>query len=135
MRLISHCSATPSRSSTSVRTVSPRPSRSAAVARLDPAAATAILPTNTRRVVRALEVVELTGRPYSATMPDRTFRGPTLQLGLRLPREDLDALAARLRTAGLEQREAFTEYLCLLNLVRGLGVAEMVLAVGVLTPP
>lgn len=63
----------------------------ARLARLDPAAATAILPTNTRRVVRALEVVELTGRPFSASMPDRTFRGPTLQLGLRLPREDLDA--------------------------------------------
>lgn len=36
---------------------------------LDPVAAGAILPTNTRRVVRALEVIELTGRPFSATMP------------------------------------------------------------------
>ena len=32
----------------------------------DPAAAAAILPTDGRRVVRALEVVELTGRPFAA---------------------------------------------------------------------
>ncbi|MBC6447603.1 tRNA (adenosine(37)-N6)-dimethylallyltransferase MiaA [Actinokineospora xionganensis] len=36
---------------------------------LDPVAAESILPTNSRRIVRALEVIELTGRPYSATMP------------------------------------------------------------------
>ncbi|HSV67437.1 MAG TPA: tRNA (adenosine(37)-N6)-dimethylallyltransferase MiaA [Mycobacteriales bacterium] len=36
---------------------------------LDPAAAGGILPSNGRRIVRALEVVELTGRPYTATMP------------------------------------------------------------------
>ncbi|GAB3876842.1 tRNA (adenosine(37)-N6)-dimethylallyltransferase MiaA [Kibdelosporangium lantanae] len=39
------------------------------LAGLDPVAAGAILPTNGRRVVRALEVIELTGRPFSATMP------------------------------------------------------------------
>ncbi|GGP40851.1 tRNA (adenosine(37)-N6)-dimethylallyltransferase MiaA [Saccharothrix coeruleofusca] len=39
------------------------------LAGLDPAAALAILPSNGRRVVRALEVIELTGRPFSATMP------------------------------------------------------------------
>ena len=33
--------------------------------RLDPAAAAAILPTNGRRIVRALEVIELTGRPFT----------------------------------------------------------------------
>ncbi|WP_026421518.1 tRNA (adenosine(37)-N6)-dimethylallyltransferase MiaA [Actinokineospora inagensis] len=36
---------------------------------LDPIAATAVLPGNGRRIVRALEVIELTGRPFSATMP------------------------------------------------------------------
>ncbi|WP_239154063.1 tRNA (adenosine(37)-N6)-dimethylallyltransferase MiaA [Amycolatopsis sp. FDAARGOS 1241] len=35
----------------------------------DPAAAAAILPTNTRRIVRALEVIELTGEPFSANLP------------------------------------------------------------------
>jgi tRNA dimethylallyltransferase len=37
--------------------------------RLDPCAAEAILPSNGRRIVRALEVIELTGRPFSATLP------------------------------------------------------------------
>ncbi len=36
---------------------------------LDPAAAVAILPTNTRRIVRALEVIEITGEPFSANLP------------------------------------------------------------------
>jgi tRNA dimethylallyltransferase len=40
------------------------------LARLDPAAATAILPSNTRRIVRALEVIEITGEPFSANMPE-----------------------------------------------------------------
>ncbi|WP_216208039.1 tRNA (adenosine(37)-N6)-dimethylallyltransferase MiaA [Amycolatopsis aidingensis] len=39
------------------------------LARLDPDAAAAILPSNIRRVVRALEVIELTGRPFSANLP------------------------------------------------------------------
>jgi tRNA dimethylallyltransferase len=41
----------------------------AELARLDPAAAAAILPTDGRRTVRALEVVELTGRPFAASAP------------------------------------------------------------------
>ncbi len=66
--------------------------------RVDPAAAAAIEPNNTRRVVRALEVVELTGRPFSATMPDRDFLRPTLLIGLRCERDALDRRIA-LRTA------------------------------------
>ncbi|WIX78463.1 tRNA (adenosine(37)-N6)-dimethylallyltransferase MiaA [Amycolatopsis carbonis] len=41
----------------------------ARLAEKDPAAAAAILPTNTRRIVRALEVMELTGEPFSANLP------------------------------------------------------------------
>ena len=41
----------------------------AELARRDPAAAAAILPTDGRRVVRALEVVELTGQPFAASAP------------------------------------------------------------------
>ena len=41
----------------------------ARLASLDPAAAAAILPGNGRRIVRALEVVELSGQPFSATLP------------------------------------------------------------------
>ncbi|MET8848696.1 tRNA (adenosine(37)-N6)-dimethylallyltransferase MiaA [Amycolatopsis sp. NPDC004625] len=36
----------------------------------DPVAAAAILPTNTRRIVRALEVIEITGEPFSANLPE-----------------------------------------------------------------
>ncbi|HEX6499574.1 MAG TPA: tRNA (adenosine(37)-N6)-dimethylallyltransferase MiaA [Micromonosporaceae bacterium] len=42
----------------------------ARLAATDPAAAAAILPSNGRRIVRALEVVELTGRPFTAALPD-----------------------------------------------------------------
>lgn len=39
------------------------------LAAADPAAAAAILPSDGRRIVRALEVVELTGRPFAASAP------------------------------------------------------------------
>jgi tRNA dimethylallyltransferase len=58
---------------------------------LDPTAAAAILPSNGRRVVRALEVIELTGRPFSATMPrPGPVRYDTVQIGLDLDTEELD---------------------------------------------
>jgi tRNA dimethylallyltransferase len=61
------------------------------LAKFDPVAATAILPSNGRRVVRALEVIELTGRPFSATMPKPgPARYDTLQLGLDLDTTELD---------------------------------------------
>ena len=57
----------------------------------DPVAAQRILPGNVRRVVRALEVIELTGAPFSATLPEPRYLRPTVQLGLRSPRPELDA--------------------------------------------
>ncbi|WP_460461294.1 tRNA (adenosine(37)-N6)-dimethylallyltransferase MiaA [Angustibacter peucedani] len=57
---------------------------------VDPVSAERILPGNVRRVVRALEVVELTGRPFSATLPEPAYLRPTVQVGLRAPREVLD---------------------------------------------
>jgi tRNA dimethylallyltransferase len=57
----------------------------------DPAAAAAILPTNGRRVVRALEVGELTGQTFRATMPTRDYARPAVQVGLDVPRDVLDA--------------------------------------------
>lgn len=59
---------------------------------LDAAAAERILPSNGRRVVRALEVIELTGRPFSASLPRAgPERYGTVQLGLDLAAPDLDA--------------------------------------------
>lgn len=57
----------------------------------DPKAAAQIPPANGRRVVRALEVIELTGQPFSATMPTREFVAPTVLLGLRVDRPTLRA--------------------------------------------
>jgi len=72
---------------------------------VDPPAADAIEPNNGRRVVRALEVIALTGRPFSATMPTREFVRPTVLVGLRTDREALDARvdrrARRMFDAGL----------------------------------
>ncbi|NYG08092.1 tRNA dimethylallyltransferase [Phycicoccus badiiscoriae] len=70
----------------------------ARLAELDPIAAQAMEPGNVRRIVRALEVIELTGRPFSAMMPTRTFVQPTVVIGLRMPRARLDErIAARVR--------------------------------------
>jgi tRNA dimethylallyltransferase len=60
------------------------------MASLDPVAAGAILPGNGRRVVRALEVLELSGRPFSATLPGYESIYDVVQIGLRVPRAQLD---------------------------------------------
>ncbi|MFL6119872.1 tRNA (adenosine(37)-N6)-dimethylallyltransferase MiaA [Actinophytocola sp.] len=61
------------------------------LAKLDPTAAASILPSNGRRIVRALEVIELTGRPFSATMPrPGPARYDTVQVGLDLATAELD---------------------------------------------
>ncbi|MDQ2751250.1 MAG: tRNA (adenosine(37)-N6)-dimethylallyltransferase MiaA [Actinomycetota bacterium] len=63
------------------------------LAALDPAAAAAILPTNGRRIVRALEVIELTGAPFTATMPGFDSIYDCTQIGL--DRADLDTRVAQ----------------------------------------
>jgi tRNA dimethylallyltransferase len=62
----------------------------AALSEQDPVAAQSIGPHNVRRVIRALEVVEITGRPFSASMPERRHLLPTVMVGLRPPRGLLD---------------------------------------------
>lgn len=58
----------------------------------DPAAAARILPTNGRRIVRALEVLEITGRPFTATLPSAVYALPgVVQVGLDVDRATLDA--------------------------------------------
>ncbi|SNR72886.1 tRNA dimethylallyltransferase [Actinomadura mexicana] len=73
---------------------------------LDPAAAEAILPSNGRRIVRALEVIEISGRPFTATLPEHRYRyDDVVQVGLSVPREVLDERIAlrveRMWAAGL----------------------------------
>lgn len=66
---------------------------------VDPAAAAAIGPANGRRLVRALEVFELTGIPFGAGLPSETARWrPTVILGLHADRAELvDRLDRRVR--------------------------------------
>ncbi len=77
----------------------------ARLAERDPAAAAAILTSNGRRIVRALEVVELTGRPFSATPPSYEAAYEATQIGLDLPDAALDERierrVARMFDAGL----------------------------------
>lgn len=60
--------------------------------KLDPAAALAIDRANTRRIVRALEVIEITGQPFTANLPrEESSRYPdAIHFGLSQDRESLD---------------------------------------------
>ena len=62
------------------------------LAKLDPAAALAIPKENIRRVIRALEVIELTGKPFTANLPrQESSKYPKAkQFGLALDRNNLD---------------------------------------------
>ena len=59
--------------------------------KLDPAAALAIDRANTRRIVRALEVIEITGKPFTANLPrkDSELYPAARQFGLVMDRESL----------------------------------------------
>jgi tRNA dimethylallyltransferase len=68
----------------------------ARLACVDPGAAARILTGNGRRIVRALEVVEITGRPFTASLPEPAYAVPAVQIGIEVPRPVLDErIAAR----------------------------------------
>ncbi|MFF0109105.1 tRNA (adenosine(37)-N6)-dimethylallyltransferase MiaA [Streptomyces hirsutus] len=77
----------------------------ARLAAADPEAARAILPSNGRRIVRALEVIEITGLPFTANLPGHDSVYDTLQIGVDVARPELDARIAdrvdRMWEAGL----------------------------------
>ncbi|MFK0179525.1 tRNA (adenosine(37)-N6)-dimethylallyltransferase MiaA [Streptomyces xanthochromogenes] len=62
----------------------------ARLAAADPEAARAILPSNGRRIVRALEVIEITGRPFTANLPTHESVYDTVQIGVDVGRPELD---------------------------------------------
>lgn len=62
----------------------------ARLAEVDPDAASAIDPQNARRIVRALEVVQLTGNPFGASLRNQRGIYQDLRIGLRVNREELD---------------------------------------------
>ena len=63
------------------------------LAQLDPAAAAAIDIKNERRVIRALEVIEITGKPFTANLPreDSSRYPDAMQFGLVMDRAELGA--------------------------------------------
>ncbi len=62
------------------------------LAATDPEAAAAILPSNTRRIVRALEVIAVTGLPFSANLPKPgPARYDTVLIGIDRAVDELDA--------------------------------------------
>lgn len=61
------------------------------LAERDPAAAAAILPSNSRRIVRALEVITLTNAPFTASLPEPKPVYRAMYIGLDQPSEVLDA--------------------------------------------
>ncbi|MGW0822402.1 tRNA (adenosine(37)-N6)-dimethylallyltransferase MiaA [Streptomyces sp. NPDC002845] len=77
----------------------------ARLAAADPEAAHAILPSNGRRIVRALEVIEITGKPFTANLPGHDSIYDTVQIGVDVARPELDERIAcrvdRMWEAGL----------------------------------
>ncbi|MFD0317670.1 tRNA (adenosine(37)-N6)-dimethylallyltransferase MiaA [Streptomyces flavalbus] len=67
----------------------------ARLAAADPEAGRAILPSNGRRIVRALEVIEITGQPFTANLPGHDSVYDTLQIGVDVARPELDERIAR----------------------------------------
>ena len=66
------------------------------LAEVDPVAAGNILVDNGRRIVRALEVLEITGRPFSATLPVLEYADPlSVQIGVDIDRPTLDERIGR----------------------------------------
>ena len=108
----------------------------AELARRDPAAAAAILPTDGRRTVRALEVVELTGQPFAASAPSiGAPRWDTAIVGLDCDTTILDERLAR-RTDAMFERGLVEEVRALLDdglrdgvtASRALGYAQVIAA-------
>ena len=63
------------------------------LARVDPESAARV--KDDRRLVRALEVHDLTGRPFTSFMPQRRYVRPTVQIGLAMDRDELNGRLAR----------------------------------------
>jgi tRNA dimethylallyltransferase len=94
----------------------------------DAAAAASIGASNARRIVRALEVIELTGAPYGASLPEEPVPWlPTAILGLRAPRHELTArLDARVERMWRDGLVAEAESLIPAGIDRGLTASRAI---------
>ncbi|HWQ29332.1 MAG TPA: tRNA (adenosine(37)-N6)-dimethylallyltransferase MiaA [Dehalococcoidia bacterium] len=104
----------------------------AELARVDPASAARIDPRNVRRIIRALEVYRVTGRPLSAWAPKAPPAMDSLVLGLWCDRDELyrriDARVDTMIARGLEgEVRGLVErgYSCDLPALRSIGYKEM----------
>jgi tRNA dimethylallyltransferase len=100
---------------------------------VDPRAAEAIGPHNGRRIVRALEVVELTGGPFGSGLPDESslWTRQTTTIGLTTPREELvprlDARVSRMWADGLVEEAASLDRAGLgVTAARAIGYAQAI---------
>jgi tRNA dimethylallyltransferase len=100
---------------------------------VDPRAAEAIGPHNGRRIVRALEVVELTGGPFGSGLPDESslWTPQTTTVGLTTPREQLvprlDARVSRMWADGLVEEAASLDRAGLgVTAARAIGYAQAI---------
>ncbi|GAB2596019.1 tRNA (adenosine(37)-N6)-dimethylallyltransferase MiaA [Pseudactinotalea suaedae] len=98
------------------------------LARLDPEAAARIDRRNGRRVVRALEVVRLTGRPFAASQPQQpTATLPATQIAIDVPRPELvERIAARARSMFADGLVEETERLVAAGMAEGHTAARAV---------
>ena len=103
--------------------------------KLDPAAALAIDQANSRRVIRALEVIKITGKPFTANLPrkDSTKYPDALQFGLVMDRESLsEVISNRVDRMWAQGLVAEVEALIELGITRGttaqkaLGYAQVI---------
>lgn len=79
------------------------PALHAHLASVDPLAAARMEPGNGRRIVRALEVIEITGRPYAAQLPFGDRFMPATVIGVTIDRSVLDARISQRVTRMWEQ--------------------------------
>ncbi len=100
----------------------------ARLAEVDPEAAARILPDNGRRIVRALEVIELSGRPFTASLPRLEYADPAaVQIGVDIDRPTLDRrIAARVEAMFAAGFVAEVEGLLAVGLERGRTAREAI---------
>lgn len=100
------------------------------LSRLDPETARAIPAQNVRRVIRALEVIELTGEKYANALPEATYSRPTIALGIEVDRNLLkERIATRVHemwSSGLvdEARSLRSEFELSRTAAKAIGYAQ-----------
>ncbi|MDU3532699.1 tRNA (adenosine(37)-N6)-dimethylallyltransferase MiaA [Alloscardovia omnicolens] len=95
----------------------------------DPVAAERMDGRNIRRTIRALEVIEITGRPFSASLPRYSYVIPSVQIGLDLDRcvldERIDARTQAMRSAGFVEEAKALRGSMSVTAERALGYSQM----------